>query len=162
MERIEKLLKDEDSRGLRSLAKEYIYRAVEDNDKELATKAVIAYALSKLLTKLHVVRSPKWKEYKSVILKAIEEGSSPDRIAGIISDVDEDLGNYVHSILDKARVKMASDAYAAGLSLRSAADLTGANINELYDYVGKTTIHDEEESKISMSQRVGALRRLLG
>jgi hypothetical protein len=162
MKRNEKAFRDDDARALREVAKEYIYRAVETGDKLLAYLAVIAYALSKLISKIHFRTSPHWPEFRKAILDALERELPPERIAGMIASLDEDMGNYVHSIIDKARVKMASDAYAAGLSLRAAADLTGADVNELIDYVGKTTIHDEEESKISLSDRVNALRRLLG
>ena len=162
MERIGKLLREGNARALRELSKELIYKAVETYDKELASKAVIAYALSKLLSKVHIVNSPQWEKYRSLILDAIERGAGADRIVGIIASVDDEMGNYVHSIVDKAKVKMASHAYAAGLSLRAAAELTGADINELIDYVGKTTIHDEEDVTISMRDRVNALRRLLG
>ena len=161
MKRLEKALRDEDSRALRSIAKELIYRAVETYDKSLANEAVIAYALSKILSKIHIVRSPSWKEYKAVLLDAIEKDLPPERIEGIISSLDEDLGNFVHSILEKARVKMASDAYAAGLSLQASAELTGADLAELVDYVGKTTIHDEDTPTIGIKERVEALRRLM-
>ena len=162
MKRIEVALRKEDARALREIAKEYIYRAAETYDRHLASLAVISYALSKLVSKLHIVKSPDWPKYKALLVDALEKEYPPERIAGIIASLDEDLGNYVHSLIDKARVKMASDLYAAGLSLRAASDLTGAPLNELIDYVGKTTIHDEEDYSISMKDRVDALRRLLG
>ncbi len=162
MKRIEKALREEDDRKLREAAKELIYRAVETYDKHLASLAVIAYALSKLVSKVHVRRDPRWREYKEALLNALERELPPERIVGMIASLDEEMGNFVRSIVDKARVKMASDAYAAGLSLRAAAELTGADVNDLIDYIGKTTIHDEEDYKISLSDRVNALRRLMG
>jgi len=155
-------LKREDSRRLREEAIELIYRAVEEDDREKAQQAVVAYALSKLVSKHHIVGSPQWPSYKKLLLQAVEEGLPPERIAGIIANIDEELGNFVYSLLDKARLKMAAYAYAAGLSIRRAVELTGADFNELVDYIGKTTIHDEEEYKISLTDRVNGLRRLLG
>jgi len=162
VKRIETAFRKEDPRALREIAKELIYRAAETYDKHLATLAVVAYAMSKLLSKVHVTKSANWPKYKALLLDALERELPPERIAGIIASIDEEMGNYVHSLLDKARVKMASDLYAAGLSIRSAAELTGAPLSELIDYVGKTTIHDEEDYSISLSDRVNALRRLLG
>ena len=133
---------------MRETAKELIYKAVETYDKNLASEAVVAYALSKLVSKIHIVKNPNWPKYKALLLDAVEKELPPERIAGIISTIDEEMGNFVHSLLDKAKVKLASDAYAAGLSLRAAAELTGADPSELTNYVGKTTIHDEEEYRI--------------
>lgn len=155
-------LKKEDSRRLREEAIELIYRAVEEDNKEKAQQAVVAYALSKLVSKSHIVRSPEWTKYKKLLIEAVEKGFPPERVAGIISNIDEEMGNFVYSLLDKARLKMAAYAYAAGLSIRRAVELTGADLNELVDYIGKTTIHDEEDYKITLTDRVNGLRRLLG
>jgi len=56
---------------------------------------------------------------------------------------------------------MASSAYAFGLSLGSAADLTGADSKELMQYIGATKIHDEEEIELNISQRIKKFSGLL-
>ncbi len=162
MEPIRRALRKNDAKRLRELSKELIYRAVEEYDKHLAELAIVAYTLSKLLSKTHIVSDPRWKQYKKVLLDAVEKEYPPEKIVGILSRIDEEMGNFVRSTIEKARVKLASDAYATGMSVRAASELTGADPSDVADYIGKTKIHDEEEITISLKDRVGALRRLLG
>ena len=59
-----------------------------------------------------------------------------------IQDFDKEAGNYIQDVIYKARVKQASRAYALGLSLGKAAELTGVEKSFLLSYIGVTKIHD--------------------
>ncbi len=160
MKRAAAALKKEDPRMLREIAKELIIEAAEEYNREKASEAVISYALSKILSKVHIVNDRRWHEYKRALIDAIERDYSPEKITAIISSLDEEMGNFVRSTLDKARLKMAAEAYGMGLSLRASANLTGADIHDLADYIGETKIHDEEEYSIDIRKRVEGLKRL--
>jgi hypothetical protein len=152
---------------LRRIALQLAREAAVEQSSWKAKLAVIAYALSKLLTKAHFINSPNWPRYRNIILSAlrdVEKGreSEPiERVERIIRKIDADDGHFIRNIIDKARSKMAAEAYTTGISLSLAATLFDADIADLADYVGKTKVHDEHEPKIGIKDRVEALRRLL-
>ncbi len=67
----------------------------------------------------------------------------------------------MESIFDKGTVKMASTAYALGVSIGKSAELTGADAKEVQMYIGTTKIHDEQTVKKSISKRLTELEELL-
>lgn len=140
-------------------------------DHLLSELSLIAYALHKSMTKVHVVESKNWdvlrKSVGNALGKAIEALGKEDlkgyeknlhAVVDAISLADAKLGNYVQSSYDKARVKQASRAYAYGLSLSQAAELTGADRKELQGYIGGTKMHDEFPVKYDIKTRLGYLR----
>jgi hypothetical protein len=156
-----------DGNGLRKLALDLARRAAVDHDKTLARYAVVSYALSKLLTKSHIQESPNWPRYRHAIisaLKDVEHGRETkvlERIERTIWRIDESDGHFIKNVIEKARSKMAAEAYATGISLFLAARLFDADIQDLSDYVGKMKIHDEILPRIGIKERVEAFRRLL-
>ncbi|AJF59599.1 MAG: hypothetical protein J4224_02410 [Candidatus Diapherotrites archaeon] len=162
-----------DSFRLKKLSNAAIGEAVLDNDPMLAEVAVAAYSLSKLVSKEHVVKSPNWVKAKKEITASLNsstkiiqqknEGLFKRNLSSIVNRVravDRSLGNYVRNISDKGRIKVASTAYARGLSLSQAARITGADKKELQNYIGITKIHDEETVKLSMKDRMGIAREI--
>lgn len=163
------------SMRLRELGGEFISTAVTENDSVFAELSVMSYSLHKMLTKQHIVKSHNWPSISKSVLESIEEsiklaktGNDKSIVAGVkkvvmrLEKIDRKLGNYVQSIYEKARVKQASSAYALGLSLKQAANLTGAQIKDVQMYVGNTKIHDEETPGESISQRLEKLKQELG
>ncbi len=163
-----------DAHRLRDLSKDIMRKAAASYDKNLALLAVISYVLSKFLSKTHFRKSPKWPRYKRALINLLEEAEKRaregdrrglqetlNRISVEITKIDAAAGNYVMNIMEKGRVKMASEAYALGLSVRRAAELTDAPLNELYDYIGKTRIHDEERETIGIKRRLKVLEAAL-
>ena len=159
---------------LRGLSNRLIRESALNNDYAKAELGVIAYALHKIETKSHFVKNPKWNKIKqSIILilneakKASEENNSAKlinnlkRIIKHIRDINNELGNYAQNLYDKAKVKQASLAYSYGLSISQAASLTGADQKELQNYIGFTTMHDEEIEIKSITERVKELKQLI-
>ncbi len=138
-----------------------------EGDRRKAQMAVVAYALSKLLSKPHFQQSPRWGRYRKTILTLLrraERTENPQVIKEIeeaIRDVDEADGIFVKNIVEKARAKMAMRAYSLGISISLAADLFGTTKEEVYSYVGQTKIHDEDTPRIGIKERLDALRRVL-
>jgi len=164
---IRKAFEQSDDVMLRQIALDFAHRAAIEHNRGLAQASVIAYALSKLLTKSHIVESPFWPRYRNAILSAIKDaemGRETDvlsRIERTIWKIDESDGHFIKNVIEKARAKMAAEAYSTGISLRLAGNLFGADIHDLSDYVGKMRVHDEVLPKIGIKERVEALRRLI-
>ncbi len=164
---IRKAFEANDDTFLRNLATETARRAAVEQDRRLAQMSVIAYSLSKLLTKPHFLRSPNWPRYRNAILSALrdaEQGREKnvlERVERTIRRIDAEDGHFVKSIVDKARSKMAAIAYSVGISTHVAAHLFDADIHDLLDYVGKMKVHDEHIPKIGIKERIEALRRLI-
>ncbi len=171
LEKIEKHFSQEDSFALKELSNRATQSAVWGFDKGTAKIAVFAYALSKIVSKEHVVKNPLWGKAKRKIFFSLDECikllrknkqeeflHQLDKVEHSVTEVDHDLGNYVRNIWDKAKIKIASNAYAQGMSLSKATDLTNANKAELQNYIGITKIHDEEKTGITMKQRMKIAR----
>jgi len=164
---IRKAFEVEDHSALRSIAVELAKKAAVEQDKASAQLSVIAYSLSKMLTKTHFRRSPHWKEYKAAIVSMLldaekgKDGNLIERVEQIIRKIDAEDGHFVKNVVDKARSKMAAIAYSVGISVSLAAKLFGSDMHDLYDYLGKMRVHDEEQTRTGIKERVSALRRLL-
>ena len=164
---IRKAFEANDDTFLRNLATEMARRAAIEQDRRMAQMAVIAYALSKILTKPHFLRSHNWPRYRHAIISALrdaEEGRENnvlERVERTIRRIDSEDGHFVKNVMDKARSKMAAIAYSVGVSAHVAAHLFDADIHDVFDYVGKMKVHDEHVPKIGIKERIDALRRLM-
>nr|HPM85755.1 hypothetical protein [archaeon] len=145
-----------------------------NNDYAKAELGVIAYALHKIESKQHFVKSPQWGRLKQSVKTdlrnaqiAIKQNNtkafleSLKKVIQHITKIDSQLGNYAIGIYDKAKIKEASLAYSYGLSIAQSAQLTGADKKELQEYIGATTMHDEELETKNLSQRVKELKEIL-
>ncbi len=172
MIRIKNAFKERDAFKLREIANEAIREAVLSGDKNLANIAVLAYSLSKILSKLHFRKRRDWTRFTKDVerelagLVGVAKNGDLSRICEelieLVRKIDEGAGNYTRGLVFKARVKLASEAYALGLSLSSAADLVGADKYELMRYVGATKIHDRPFVKtMSTLERYKILKGVL-
>ncbi|MEI7961655.1 MAG: hypothetical protein WCI04_04950, partial [archaeon] len=161
-----KLFNEKKIMDLRGIANRLMREAALRNDYGKAELGVIAYALHKIETKSHFIRSPQWGKIKQAIISHLYEGAEAakhengtelmDSLKKIIIDIrkiDDELGNYAQNIYDKSKVKQASLAYSYGLSISQSAALTGADQKELQSYIGFTTMHDEETEVKSIGER---------
>jgi hypothetical protein len=153
---IHKLIEDsisavekKDALALRKISTKANSEAVIEGHRELILLALIDYSLSKILSKVH---------YESVdggfygnVMSLMEKSRSADKeelipiledIEDLVIKLDRKEGNYSSNIMEKARVKKASKLYEQGLSLRRAAELTGADSLEVLDFVGNSKIHE--------------------
>jgi hypothetical protein len=160
--------------ALRELANAAIGTAALENDPLKAEIAVLTYALEKLLGKPHFQKERQWAAVMSGIARALSDavGSAGRddtekvkkalaQIASRVSQIDAEYGHYLEDLVDKARVKQASTAYAFGLSLSQACILTGANKQELFSYIGYTRMHEETPPSASIRERVKSLKSML-
>ncbi len=163
-----------DSSRLGKLTYELIKEAVFSNDKIAAKLSLVSYALKKLLSKRHIRESDNWVKVKQEILKNLDYAVEAIRFGNIKNfdsslkkimqetlNLDEKIGNYVINLMEKAKLKQASTAYALGLSLNQAASLTNADKFELQNYIGVTKIHDEQASEMKLIERINSLKNYL-
>jgi len=137
-----------DTVGLRDISNKAIEQAVMSEDHAYVDISLIAYALSKLVSKPHFYKLRKWKVFQKQLIAHLNSitDKTLDKVLGVvlkdIQDFDKEAGNYVQDVIYKARVKQASRAYAMGLSLGKAAELTSVDKAFLLSYIGYTKIHD--------------------
>lgn len=159
---------------LKSLANSAIQQAALENDKLLAKIAMIAYCLHKLSTKEHIVQNKSWQRIRNGILENIESAvlaekqknlleleKSLDSAINSVNKTDKELGFFLTSLFDKAKIKLASSAYMLGLSLGQAAELTGADKKQLLQYIANTVISEEEIPSIGIAERLEKIKKLL-
>ena len=170
-----RFLAAEKAMKLRHLSNDAAEDAALNFNRDLAEVSVAAYALHKILTKEHIIKNPKWAEAKrrisqslSKALGALQAGNGQEfrkhlkSVSEYVRELDRELGNYFQKTFEKARIKQASRAYAAGLSMGQAAELMGTEARHLQSYVGVTTIHEEIKAKKSVKERLKSLREVLG
>jgi hypothetical protein len=174
LKRTRKAFSSADITVLKKLANEAIKYAALTNDKRVAELSVVCYSLMKISSKHHIVESSGWPAARKRIilqLRSAEDalpGEKDDfekelgKIQASVLAVDEKLGHFVMNSIRKSRLKLASSAYALGMSLGAASELTKADKKEVMAYIGGTTIHDEEASELSIAQRIRRFRELLG
>ncbi len=174
MIKIKNAFQELNSIKLREIANQAIEEAVLKSDKLLASVAVFAYALSKVLTKVHFRKRENWGRFKKRLSAQLSMfvgltktrkdvyGILENKLIKLVEEIDKEAGNYTRNLMYKAKVKMASTAYALGVSAGTAADLTGADKFELLRYIGITKIHDRPYTKtLSALERYKIARSVL-
>lgn len=170
-----KLFSDNKEMELRIKANELMKEAVQENSRLIAQQSIIAYVLHKILTKEHIIKARTWSKNKREIITVLKKlvlylehddakkfGKTLVSLHNRIERIDTRFGRFVQSLIDKARVKYASDAYFLGASLGQAAALTGADKKTLLEYIGATKLHDKEERGKGIAERLEALKKALG
>jgi hypothetical protein len=174
LEKLKNAFEKPDIVELKQLSNFAIREAGFENNKAAAKIAIIAYCLYKLLTKEHIIKNKNWQSVKKNISKNLDFALRAARqknfeelekqldfaIKGV-DEIDKDLGFFLTSLFDKAKIKLASTAYATGLSLGQAAELTGADKKQLLQYLGNTTISEEKIPEIGIAQRIEKIKKLV-
>ncbi len=161
--------------GLKEIANQAIENASLANNKRLASLALVAYCLHKMCSKQHIVRDGRWPEIKHDILFDLKKSAKSleaidldgfdhciDGVIGSVKQADEEIGNYVQNLFEKAKVKYASTAYGMGLSLGQSAALTGSDKKDLLRYIGVTRIADRDTVTYGIGKRLRQLKRKMG
>lgn len=158
-----------DARKLKKISNEAIEKAVITQDKEFVSISLVSYALYKMLTKPHYHYAPGWGKFVDEVVRHLEKCIKDPRaiqdtlgrkLIEDISKMDELHGRFMDDLVEKARVKQASRAYAMGLSLNSAVELTGADKFKLHAYIGRTKIHEEIPAR-SVKERYERAKKVL-
>jgi hypothetical protein len=164
-----------DLQKLHAIDEKLLDEAIVSNNKQIAELAIIAYAYRKLISKKHIFYSPNWKKFKEKSIAdlklASELSKKPDltefskKIKEIQTDIestDKLLGHFIHDIIFNARAKLASSAYASGLSLSQATTLLSADKDLVMELIGQTKIPDEDSVIIgkTLKEKVNILKQM--
>jgi len=142
-------VENKDAIALRRVSAQANSEAAIEGHREMILLALVNYALSKILSKVHYTNVGE-KFYQKVIkhLKNAKSGSKEEMIKELESiedmviKLDKVEGNYEQDLIQKAMVKKAAKLYEQGLSLRRASELTGADPAEVLNFVGGSKMHE--------------------
>lgn len=168
-----KNIEKRDYETLHSLENTTLEVAVTDFNKDFSQICVMIYGLRKLIAKKHISNTEEWKIYEKHILENLNislenyREEDPSKFNNIIKNIiyvlkkaDKELGRYVSLVIDDGRIKLASTAYAYGLSASQASDLLSITKEQLMSYVGITKMPDEDKKFKSINERVHILEVL--
>jgi len=166
LRRLVDYLRKDDAKALRALGSELGQQALVNNEPAYVQIAAASYSQSKFLEKAHITTSKGWPKFRlriiekaAAALKAAQEGkdgklsSTLDALVYEAEETSTHLGRFQTSVVEKARIKIATDIYAHGASLGRAAELAGAPKKELSKYIGATRLSEKYET-------IGATERL--
>ncbi len=157
---------------LKDLGSDFAEQAFVRQDPRLVEFSIIAYSLAKFLEKPYIVSTPKWTDFRQEIDEGLDEVmgavkkqqeqeylAAVEKILHKILDLSATLGRFVTSVVDKARIKAATQMYAHGASLGAAAKLAGANKKELAKYIGTTRI-PEKYATLPVKRRLEEIEKI--
>lgn len=165
IKKINKAFKKEKSTELRKISNSIIEKTLQTKNPQLIELSIISYSLSKILRKPHYRKTQKWKEFKQKINKKLKKAKKQEKLPEItktIHEFNEEAGNYIETQIHHARVKQASRLYALGMSLSRAAETTGAEKEQLLQYVGSTKISEKYRTTIPVKKRYEITRKIIG
>ncbi|MBM3309426.1 MAG: hypothetical protein FJY77_04150 [Candidatus Altiarchaeales archaeon] len=149
-------LKNRDADVLREVSGLCSDEAAVSQDEKTIELALITYCFNKLLSKVHYR-----DKVDKLVDKAIERLNYGD-FEGVLKAIDEFDQKYSFfegSLIEKARVKIASRLYSSGLSMSQSADLLKVRVSNLLEYVGVTKVHNEITT-ISAMERLKIARAI--
>ena len=164
------LIIKKDQEGIHTLENQTLEIAVTKDDRDYSSLCIIMYGIRKMQSKAHINTNDAWKKTENNILNELKDCTfvlKSDKIEEFrktIKDVEEEirqtdkaLGHYINQIIDDARIKLASSAYAYGLSASQASDLFSISKDQLMNFVGVTKMPDEDVRFKSIKERVSLL-----
>ncbi len=149
--------------ALRLFAADSANSALEFNDTKFVKLSIVSYSLAKLMDKPYIVNSNRWKKFSVNLVQQLTVGETcksdevvcVDVLSQVVASVEtlsDDLGGYVMSVVEKAKVKAATQIYVHGASVGRAIELTGADRKEFLSYLGGTRLPEKYETK-TVAQR---------
>lgn len=156
-----------DLEKLHILENQAIENAVMAYDRLFAEIGIAIYGIRKLDSKMHISSKESWVNNSKEILKILhsfletenveQKKINISKVIQIIKDTDKQLGRYVTHVISDASVKLASSAYAFGLSASQASSLFNCDKEQLMNYLGATKMSDEDKQFKSIKERLHLL-----
>ena len=161
-------LQERDADELSRLSNMTIHNASIFQDTYSLQIAICLYALSKIIKRQPQKATEFIERFVSARQLAEKDqwnayGSSMEKIIATIGKIDSHINQYRTDVLNQAQIKKGCGLYYHGLSVGQSAALSGASQWELYNYIGKTTIHDDGSSSLNnLDKRLAYTRTLFG
>ena len=155
---------------LRKINDELLKEAVVSFTRTTFELAVLSYVLSKIISKPRFLA--RESEDKMHIIEASIESlmkseneelalSQFKNILESIKSLEKDDPRFIIDLVSKGRLKVAATAYAQGVSLGTASEMTGMDKQEIMDYAGKTMMFDRVKDEKSIEERLTYARKLI-
>ncbi len=174
MKEIYAAFRKRDGKRLRKLDDAILREASLAYSKKLYYLAVVAYVLSKILGKPRFM-DRRFSDRIAAIDSALEELSRCeekctdeefrahfDSMEKAIKNLEAGDPRFVMDLLSKGKLKVASTLYAQGISLGTAAEITGVEKQEILSYAGHTMMFDRVKEEKTVQDRLKALKELAG
>ncbi len=166
-------LRDHDVRAMRKINDRCIEETAIKFSQHTYLYALISYVLSKIISKPRYFKQKKSKDALSSVASLLrscesyakeanynELLSTQNRVLFSIEKMDDEDRRFVKGILTKGKLKIASTLYAQGISLGSAAEMTGTDKREVLLYAGQTMMFDRLKEKKGIEERMKDLREI--
>ena len=154
-------LENEDFSKIKSLSNQTINKASLTQDPDNIIVAVVVYSLNKIFGREDYKKIKGWKKLYNITKKCldasiedIQKGNIKkfrkdfEKIREAITEVSEELKNYIQEVFRKASINKASKLYEHGISMERTASLLGVTMYELASYTGsKKEISDAPEGE---------------
>ena len=161
--------KDRNVKFLKKIQYECIEHMAIEFNHNIFNLAIICYMLSKMISKPRYWQTRSISGYLNKIEKSLDDiiknANNERKVSKILQDIMDTVMNldvkdkrYLYNLIEGAKVKIGSSLYAKGMTLGVASDLSGAEKNEIMEYVGKTTIHENIKEPIDIKERMKKVR----
>ncbi len=155
---------------LRKINDDLLKQTVASFTKMLYQFAVLSYVLSKIISKPRFLKKEnevKMLEIEKTIRIMIQSENEEDAlnkfkdIIEAIKSLEKDDPRFLIDLVSKGRLKVAATAYAQGVSLGVASEMTNMGKQEIMDYAGKTMMFDRVKDEKTIQDRVIFARKLI-
>jgi len=131
---------------------------------------VLSYVLSKIISKPRFLNKENEKKMQTIessldnIIKAENEEDAFNKSKDVVEAIkllEKDDPRFLIDLMSKGRLKVAATAYAQGVSLGTASEMTGMDKQEIMDYAGKTMMFDRVKDEKTIEERLTFARKLI-
>ncbi|MDD5331549.1 MAG: hypothetical protein PHE43_01865 [Candidatus Nanoarchaeia archaeon] len=146
-----------DVTALKEISDHTIHNATTSQDDSSISITIVVYSLYKIFNNPELTHSKKWERFsKDLVLylgkakeglerdDVIKYNNSISLILKSMSKIESQLGKYIISVINSARVKKGSKIYEHGVSASRAAQILGISTWDLMSYLGNIDITDAE------------------
>ena len=168
-----KALNQKKDSSLSKLSDECITCATIYGDKDFINISVILYALGKLSLRSQIKTIPGWELFRKKVIKELKDAAKLLRSKDVekyrktisllykdVAKVDNKVQLYIQEVIENAKLKKGCKIYEQGVSIQQSSNAADIDLWELQDYIGKTKIHEHEEFKTNVLNRLKFARSL--
>ncbi|MFH1107312.1 MAG: hypothetical protein V1787_05445 [Candidatus Micrarchaeota archaeon] len=172
LKRLRKACTKADIAELKDFGEDVAEKAFLANRPEMLNLAVVAYSIAKFEEKPYIVKGKQWPaQYKKILeqldeymraAKDEQEEECYEMLAEMVEEFEEfsyASSRFRSTVVEKARIKAATQVYAHGASLSVAAEFAGVPKEELAKYIGVTKLPEKYET-YSVKERLQTAREL--
>ncbi|MFH1199918.1 MAG: hypothetical protein V1708_02525 [Candidatus Micrarchaeota archaeon] len=172
MRKLKKAISRKDIASLKEFGEEVAEKAFLEDKPPMLGLAVIAYSVAKFEEKPYIVKGALWPKVYAEILDHLDEcirtlsDEQEDTAYDLLADMVDDLEEFSYAssrfrstVIEKAKIKAATQVYAHGASLSVASEFAGVPKEELAKYIGATRLPEKYET-FSVKERLKSAREL--